>query len=247
MILEPANSERLPQRATLLKNLDQLRRDIDRLAEYRTHDAYTSQALEILASPKLVGALDIETADPKERDRYGRGDKKFIDDGPWRWADQFLTAFRLVRAGARVVTLAFSRWDWHGANFSQGRRDMPLLDQALTALVTDIHAHGLENDVSVVVWGEFGRTPKINKDAGRDHWPSASFALLAGGGMKMGQVIGATDKFGERPIDRRIHPQQVLGMLYRSMGIDVECVTVPDHAGRPQYLVEHRDPIPELV
>ena len=111
----------------------------------------------------------------------------------------FCIARRLVEAGARVVTLNFSRWDWHGGdgkNFVQARKDFPLLDRAVSALVDDLHERGLDKDVSVVVWGEFGRTPQINNDAGRDHWPQVSCALLAGGGMKTGQVIGATEPAG---------------------------------------------------
>ena len=246
MVLNGINSGRLKNRAQLLQRLDSFRRSMDAANELAAHDRFVHNAFDVLSSSSLVDALDIESADPKLRDRYGRGDKNFIADGPWRWVDQFLMALELIQAGARFVTLAFSRWDWHGNAFGQGRRDMPLLDQGLTALVEDIHRRDLQNDVSVLVMGEFGRTPRINKTAGRDHWPKANFAILAGGGMKMGQVIGATNRLGEEPTERPIHPQQVLGMLYRALGIDVETVTVPDNSGRPQYLVERRDRIPEL-
>ena len=111
--------------------------------------------------------------------------------------ENFLIARRLVEAGARVVSLNFSRWDWHGDNFKIARNDMPMLDRAVSALVEDLSNRGLLNDVSIVVWGEFGRTPKINNTAGRDHWPQVSCALLAGGGMRTGQVIGATNRLGE--------------------------------------------------
>ncbi|MCA9082321.1 MAG: DUF1501 domain-containing protein, partial [Planctomycetaceae bacterium] len=202
---------------------------------------------QVLTSSKLVEALDVEKEDPKLRDRYGRGSKDFMADGPWRLLDQFLIARRLIEAGVRCVTLAFSRWDWHGGNFKRGRQDMPMLDQGLSALVEDLHQRGLDKDVSVVVWGEFGRTPKINASAGRDHWPSANFALLAGGGMQTGQVIGATDKYAGEPTERPVHPQEVLATLYHSLGIDLHATTVIDHTGRPQYLLDVRDPIPELV
>jgi uncharacterized protein (DUF1501 family) len=143
--------------------------------------------------------------------------------------------------------LAFSRWDWHGGNFKRGRQDMPMLDQGLSSLVEDIHNRGLDKDISVVCWGEFGRTPKINKDAGRDHWSNANFAVLAGGGMRTGQVIGSTDRTAAVPVDRPIHPQEVLATLYHNLGIDLLTTTVTDQQGRPQYLLEHRYPIRELV
>lgn len=244
---ESVSLNRLGDRRRLLARLDDTRRRLDRAAEVQGVDAYTEQAFNVLTSSKLVEALDVEKEDPQLRERYGRGSKEHMADGPWRLLDQFLVARRLVEAGARCVTLAFSRWDWHGGNFNRGRQDMPMLDQGLSALVSDLHERGLDQDVSVVVWGEFGRTPKINNTAGRDHWASANFALLAGGGMKTGQVIGATDKQGGAPIERPIHPQQVLATLYRNIGIDVDHVTVPDHQGRPQYLVDKREVIDELV
>ncbi len=163
----------------------------------------------------------------------------------------FCLARRLVEAGARVVTMNFSRWDWHGPdgkNFVQGRKDMPLLDRAVTALVTDLHERGLNEDVSIVVWGEFGRTPRINKDASRDHWPQVSCALMAGGGMKMGQVIGATNRLGEYATKRPVTHQEVFATLYSRLGIDLSRATVLDPSGRPQFLVEDGAvPIKELM
>ena len=161
--------------------------------------------------------------------------------------ENFLIARRLVEAGARVVTLNFSRWDWHGGNFNRARTDLPMLDQGVTALVEDLHQRGLDKDVSVVVWGEFGRTPKINKNAGRDHWPAVGGGLLAGGGMKTGQVIGATDRLGGEAADRPVHFGEVHATLYRNLGIDPSRVTVNDLSGRPQYLVDHHEPMRELV
>ena len=239
--------DRLRDRQGLLSQVDRIRRDIDATGKLQGLDSYTQQAFHVLASSKLVEALDVEKEDPKLRDRYGRGSKKFMADGPWRLLDQFLVARRLIEAGVRCVTLAFSRWDWHGGNFRRGRQDMPMLDQGLTALVQDIHDRGLDQDISVVVWGEFGRTPKINKSAGRDHWPNANFAVLAGGGLRTGQVIGATDRTASVPVERPIHPQEVLATLYHKLGLDLNRVTVTDHAGRPQYLLDYREPISELV
>ena len=163
----------------------------------------------------------------------------------------FLVARRLAEAGARVVSMNFSRWDWHGGdglNFPRSRQEAPLLDQGLSALVADLHERGLDKDVSVVVWGEFGRTPKINKMNSRDHWPAVTFALMAGGGMRTGQVIGATNRLGEYPIERPIKFQEVFATLYHNAGIDVRSSTITDLHGRPQYLVDSGiEPIRELV
>ena len=162
--------------------------------------------------------------------------------------EHFLIARRLVEAGARCVTLAFSRWDHHGDNFGALRQDLPLLDQGLSALITDLHERGLDKDVSVMVAGEFGRTPTINKDGGRDHWPRVSCALLAGGGMKHGQVIGSTDRLGGEAASRPVMFGELFATLYHSLGIDVNKVTVPDLTGRPQFLVENGlQPLRELV
>ena len=157
-------------------------------------------------------------------------------------------ARRLVEAGARCVTLAFSRWDWHGGNFKRGRQDMPMLDQGVTALVEDLHQRGLDKDVSVVVWGEFGRTPKINKNAGRDHWPRVSCALLACGGMRTGQVIGSTTRLGEDARDRPVHFQDVHATLYHQMGINPATTATRDLTGRPHYLVDRQyEPMREVI
>ncbi len=158
-----------------------------------------------------------------------------------------MLARRLVEAGARCVTLAFSRWDHHGGNFPALRQDLPLLDQGVSALIEDLQQRGLDKDVSVVVWGEFGRTPKINKDGGRDHWPNVSCALLAGGGMKTGQVIGSTDRLGAEVKDRPVQFGEVFATLYHNLGIDVSKTTIPDLNGRPQYLVDGYQPMRELV
>jgi uncharacterized protein (DUF1501 family) len=145
----------------------------------------------------------------------------------------------------------YSRWDWHGGdgmNFPRTREEAPLLDQGLSALLTDLHERGLDRDVSVVVWGEFGRTPKINQNNSRDHWPAVSFALLAGGGMRTGQVIGATNRFGEFVTERPVTFAEVFATLYHNLGIDTRTTTVTDLNGRPQYLLDSGvEPISELV
>jgi hypothetical protein len=214
-------------------------------------DTFGRQALDILTTPKLRDALDLSKESPKTLERYGVDDPAFERDGAPRMVRNFCVARRLVEAGARVVTMNFTRWDWHGPdgkNFVQGRKDIPLLDRAVTALVSDLHERGLENDVSVVVWGEFGRTPKINNMASRDHWPQLSCALLAGGGMKTGQVIGASNRLAERAVSRPVTHQEIFATLYRNLGIDLSKTTAPDPTGRPQYPLDGTvDPIRELA
>jgi uncharacterized protein (DUF1501 family) len=157
----------------------------------------------------------------------------------------------LVEAGARVVTMNFTRWDWHGSdgkNFVQARKDFPLLDRAITSLVEDLHDRGLDKDVSVIVWGEFGRTPRINKDASRDHWPQLSCALMAGGGMKTGQAIGESNRLAEHATKRPVTHQEIFATLYKNLGIVLNPIREFDSNGRPQYPIEQdTPPIRELV
>jgi len=240
--------DRLSDRRTLLASLDSFRREVDASGMMNGLDAYTQQAFGILTSSTLADALNVEKEDPKVREMYGKGDPKNRDDGGPKLMEHMLVARRLVEAGARCVSLAFSRWDHHGDNFGALRQDLPLLDRGLSALLTDLRQRGLDKDVSVVVWGEFGRTPTINKDAGRDHWPRVSFALLAGGGMRTGQVIGATDRLGGEATERPVWFGEVFATLYHNLGLDVNKVTVDDFNGRPQYLVDNNhQPMKELV
>lgn len=241
MSLNGVTLGRLDERVTLRRAFDDLRRDIDQRGLSDGIDGFSQQALGILTSSRLVDALDLSKEDSRIRARYGMDDPAFERDGAPRMVRNFCLARRLVEAGARVVTLNFSRWDWHGPdglNFPEGRRNMPLLDSGLAALVGDLHARGLDQDVSVVVWGEFGRTPRINNMASRDHWPQASTALLAGGGMRTGQVIGSTNRLGEHPASRPVKFQEVFATLYQNIGLNLSQVRVFDPNGRPQYLVE---------
>jgi hypothetical protein len=248
MILNGVTLDRLADRRALLSSLDQFRRDVDSSGNLSGLDAYNQQAFGILTSSKLVEALDYQREDPRVIEAYGKGDPRNRDDGAPKLMEHFLVARRLVEAGARCVTLAFSRWDHHGDNFGALRQDLPLLDRGLSALIQDLHDRGLDKDVSVVVWGEFGRTPTINKDGGRDHWPRVSFAMLAGGGMRHGQVIGATDRLGGEASERPVGFGEVHATLYHNLGIDVNKVTVTDLTGRPQFLVDPGiQPIRELV
>ncbi len=247
MVLNGITLDRMGDRKALLNSFDRFRREADATGMMEGMDAFNQRAFGVLSDSKLLEALDIEREDVALRDRYGRGENKNIADGGPHLLDNFLIARRLVSAGVRCVTLAFSRWDWHGNNFGRARTDMPMLDQATSALVEDLERRDMLDDVTVLVWGEFGRTPRINKGAGRDHWPRVSCALMAGGGMKTGQVIGSTNRLGEVPKDRPVHMQEVLATVYHNLGIDVENTTIEDQAGRPQYLLDHRMPIHELV
>ncbi len=247
MVLNGVTLDRLADRKNLLKSFDRFRRDVDSSGIMQGMDAFNEQAFNMLTSSKLLEALDVEKEDQSMRDMYGKGDPRNRDDGGPKLMEQFLVARRLVEAGARCVTLAFSRWDHHGDNFGALRQDLPLLDQGVSALITDLHQRGLDKDVSVVVWGEFGRTPTINKDGGRDHWPRVSCAMLAGGGMKMGQVIGATDRLGGEAVERPVQFGEVFSTLYHNLGIDPGVASLTDLTGRPQYLTDGHAPMRELV
>jgi Protein of unknown function (DUF1501) len=242
------SADRLSDRRQLLSSVDRIRRDLDASGKLEGQDAFTQQALGVLTSSTLAEALDVSREDAKTRERYGKGDTKNYGDGAPRNLEHFLIARRLVEAGARCVTLNFGRWDFHSNNFSEFKNTHgPQFDQGMSALVEDLHQRGLDKDVSVVAWGEFGRTPIINKDAGRDHWPQVGCGLVAGGGLRTGQIIGKTDRLGGQIVERPVHFGEVLATLYHQLGLDANKTTVRDLAGRPQYLVDHHAPMPELI
>ncbi|MEM7231432.1 MAG: DUF1501 domain-containing protein [Planctomycetota bacterium] len=248
MVLDGITLDRLKDRDRLRAALDRFRRDADTRGSMRGIDEFNRQALGILTSSKLSDALDLSKEDPKIVERYGKPNPKFVADGAPRVTTNFLVARRLVEAGARYVTLNFSRWDWHGGNFRRARQDLPMLDSALTALVQDLHDRGLDRDVAVVVWGEFGRTPKINKNAGRDHWPKANFAMLAGGGLHHGQVIGSTDRQAAEPKDRPVKFHEVFATLFYHLGLLEQPERLFDLRGRPYGPIdENARPLRELV
>jgi uncharacterized protein (DUF1501 family) len=214
----------------------------------------------LLTSSRLADALDLSKEDPRVVARYGTGDPKIMMDGNGapRVPQSLLLARRLIEAGVRVVTLNYSKWDWHGGTNAEGRannsiflreeEDFPVFDRCVSALVEDLHERGLADDCAVVVWGEFGRTPKISPIVGRDHWPQVNCALLAGGQMRHGQVIGATDRIAGEAVSRPVTFGDVYSTLYRHLGIDTTQMTVSDLQGRPQYLVEDGSrPIQELI
>jgi hypothetical protein len=248
---------RLDDRRGLLEAFDSYRREIDTSDESRSIDAFTVRAFDIVTSAKARDAFDLSREPDKVLARYGKKDGKYIYAGakaesPWD-SQQFLLARRLVEAGVPVVTMIAGMWDHHGALFDYHggtifqslKSTLPFLDRSIHALVTDLHERGLDREVLVVVMGEFGRTPKLSKN-GRDHWPDASFALFAGGGLKMGQVVGETDSHGARPKRRGFGAQNVLATIYEAMGIDLS-ISVPDFTGRPMYLLDDREPVAELV
>ncbi len=248
MKLQGINSDRLNERRSLLASVDRLRRDMDRTGTLEGMDSLSQQAFNILTSSRLVEALDISSEPASVRERYGKGDASRFGDGAPRNLEHFLMARRLVEAGCRVVTLNFGRWDFHSDNFNGMKNThLPQFDQGLSALIEDLHQRGMDQDVAVIAWGEFGRTPRINPDAGRDHWPQVGGGLLAGGGFRTGQVIGATDRLGAEIAERPLHFSEVLAALYRHLGIEPETTKLNDLSGRPQYLLENTIPMPELV
>jgi hypothetical protein len=247
MVLNAANKDHLPDRKKLLSGFDDLKRSADHGGNLSGADAATERAFDVLTSSKLVDALDLSKESPKVRERYGDGKPfKFQYDGAPTVNEHLLIARRLVEAGARVVTLSYGRWDSHGKNFDLVRDHGAKLDQCLTALVEDLEVRGMLDDVTVIAWGEFGRTPTINKESGRDHWPQVSCAILAGGGMKTGQVIGSTDRTGGNAKDRPVGFGDIFATLYNNLGLNPETTTINDPTGRPQYVAEGKA-LPELI
>jgi hypothetical protein len=259
MVLRGITMERLADRKTLLKSFDGLRREAEAGRVMEGMDHYNEQAFGLLTSSRLADALDLSKEDPRIVERYGTGNPKVFMDGNGapRVPQSLLMARRLVEAGARVVTLNYSKWDWHGGKNAEGRadnsiflreeEDFPVFDRCVSALVEDLHQRGLDRDCTVVIMGEFGRTPRISAQVGRDHWPQVNCALLAGGGMKTGQVIGATDRIAGEAVSRPVRFGELFATLYQNLGIDVARTTVQDLNGRPQYLVEdNAEPMREL-
>jgi hypothetical protein len=230
--------ERLERRRGLLNTLDQVRRDIDLKGDIEGLDTFYRDALQMVTSDKAIKAFDIKQEDAKLREAYGRNDL----------GQSCLLARRLVEAGVTFVAIqAGGGWDTHGDNFKQLKTELlPKYDRALTTLVTDLFDRGLQNDVLVMAFGEFGRTPRINSGAGRDHWPGAASIVYAGGGLAMGQVIGSTDPKAEYPATKPYSVGDVLSTMYHVLGIDHKHVFF-DHAKRPLPILAEGSPIPELV
>lgn len=260
MILRGIGVDRLDERKALLRRFDDMRRDADATGAVKAMDVFTEQAFGLLTSSKMADALDLSKEPQKVVERYGTGDPKVFMDGNGapRVPQSLLAARRLIEAGARVVTLNYSKWDWHGGKNAEGRadnniflreeEDFPVFDKCVSALVEDLHDRGLDKDCTVIIMGEFGRTPKISAQIGRDHWPNVNCALMAGGGMNTGQVIGSTDKIAGEAASRPVTFGELYATLYHNLGIDPEKAQLTDLTGRPQYVVEdNAKPMRELV
>jgi uncharacterized protein (DUF1501 family) len=226
-----------------------VRRDLERSADVEARGRHYHAAVDLLTSSKAREAFDLTKESDATRERYGRT----------RWGQQLLLARRLVEAGVSAITTSLFQveggvagsWDDHAVNwdcFQAMKERAPVFDRAVTALVDDVYQRGLDRKVLVVVAGEFGRTPKISHTdgkAGRDHWPSAASILLAGGGIRTGEVVGATDRLGEYVSERPLEPNDLLATVYHHFGIDPTLELV-DRTGRPIRILDRTEPIAEL-
>jgi hypothetical protein len=255
---------RLDDRAALLSQFDRFRRDADQAGVMGSIDRFHDRALGMLTSDKAKTAFDITREDPLVRERYGRH----------AWGQRLLMARRLVEAGCSFVTVILENpyqsgvdwlkqgtynWDSHAVNchiYDDLQVRLPIYDQAVTALIEDLYARGLDRQTLVVVTGEFGRTPRIEnqlgtqtavRQPGRDHWPQSMSLIAFGGGMQTGQVIGSTNGLGEHPKDRPLTPNDLWASVYRHLGVDYESTAFPDHRGRPMPVMPYGSPIPELL
>jgi uncharacterized protein (DUF1501 family) len=251
-LAEGLSFERLHERRRLLGAFDGARRSLDASGAMEATDHFAQQAMSILTSGRLAAALDLSKEPLAVLERY----TPVIDDKAYRFytsedgmaARKLLLARRLVEAGVRCVSVSFSDFDTHAQNFPRLRQLLPIVDHAVATLVADLDDRGLLGDVSIVVWGEFGRTPRIDaKTGGRHHWPAVGPALLAGGGMKVGQVIGATDRHAATVRERPVKYQDVFATLYHNLGIPPATTTLTDPGGRPQHLVDGGEPMRELI
>ena len=242
---------RLNDRRSLLDGLDQIRRNVDASGMMDAMDRFQQQAVGILTSGEFASAMDLSLEDPAVVARYTAPASQFgvqstTSEGPDS-TRKFLLARRLVEAGVRCVSVSISDFDTHSSNFERMKNLMPIVDHGISTLVDDLKERGMLDDVSIVAWGEFGRTPRINsKNGGRDHWPRVGPALLAGGGMRTGQVIGQTDRIAGSPISRPVHYKDIFATLYRNLGIDARQITIDDPQGRPQYLLDNGEPLREV-
>ena len=248
LVLNGIDLNRLNNRRGLLTALDGLQEKVENAGL----DNIQKQAFGLLTANKLTEALDINKEPKKVLERYGKAqatDKAF--GGAPQSAHHLLLARRLGEAGVRCVTVAFGAWDWHanreGSIEYLSKKYLPVFDHAVSVFLEDLEERGLLETTTVIAWGEFGRTPKINAKGGRDHWPGTQSVLLAGGCLLGGRVIGETDKIGSVPSSRPVHVQEIFATLYNNLGIDVNSDTVNDFNGRPRFLVTGgSQPIPEL-
>lgn len=254
--------DRFHRRQRLGGSLDTLRREIDSGNRIEAADRATQLASNILLSSKLREALDLKKESPALLERYGahkRWDMTFefvpssFKHNYGRYNEDLVLARRLIEAGSRFVMTTWGHWDTHGNNFPIMKNMLPAFDTGLSGLITDLYERGLDKTTLVIVWGEFGRSPKVGFDGnsggkpGRNHWPAVGMAMIIGGGMQMGQVIGKTDAHAAAIKERPVHIQEVMATAYHHLGLDPKTTTITDPAGRPQYLVDHNDPIRELI
>ena len=242
--------ERLDDRRALLRGMDRLRRDVETSGQIEAMDRFQQQAWDLLTSRRARDAFDLDAEPAGVRERYG-----FLPEykaptpdrcGAPAWSQRVLLARRLVEAGVRLVTVDLRWWDTHVKGFESLKDGfLTRFDIAYSALIEDLHQRGLLETTMVVAWGEFGRTPKVNEKAGRDHWPNVFSAALAGGGIAGGRVVGSSDAKGAEPKENPKRPQDVLATVYRHLGIDTG-VNYPDHAGRPIPVLPFGSPIGEL-
>ena len=243
--------DRLTDRTRLLAQFDMFRREVDSAGMMGAMDRFTQQAVGILTSGELSDALDFTKEDPRTLDRYtlrstsGQPNATSEDPGATK---KFLLARRLLDAGVRCVSLSISDFDTHSDNFPRMRHVLPIVDHGLASLITDLEERGQLDDTLIVAWGEFGRTPRINpKNGGRDHWPQVGPALLAGGGLRGGQVIGATDRTASVVVSRPVSYKDLFATIYHHLGIDPHRTALVDPQGRPQHLLDEGAVIRELV
>lgn len=250
---------RLHDRRELLRRFDTMRRDIDNRGEMVGIDQFTERALAMVSSPDVLSALDINREPVDVRERYGPDYDYYFTTFPGQkpkafHTTKFIVARRLVEVGVPVVTMNIGEWDHHGVLsngpksdiVSQMKTELPWFDRAFAALITDLDERSLLDDVLVVAWGEMGRTPRINRQAGRDHWQDSGFALIAGGGFKMGQAIGKTDAHAARAVGKPHTPEQVFATIYRHLGIN-PTQTILDFSDRPRQLLDNDAPVKELL
>jgi hypothetical protein len=261
--LEAALQSRLGERLALRQGLDGIRQELDVSGAMEAVDNFTAQAVDLLTSDRTRRAFDLSQESAAVRDRYGRH----------AWGQRALLARRLVEAGASFVSVVMENpyqsglewlkngtynWDSHAVNchiFDDLRFRLPIYDRAVTALIEDVYARGLDQRVLIIVTGEFGRTPRIEQQVGtqtgvpqpgRDHWPNSMSLIVSGGGLRTGQAIGATTPRGETPLERPLSPNDLWATMYRHLGIDPE-MAFPDYAGRPMPILPYGEPISELI
>ena len=238
-LLRGLTSDRLKDRRSLLKGFDQTRQIVDNKGVADATDQFTRQAFDLVTGDAARQAFKIDAEPDAVRDRYGRNSI----------GQNILLARRLVESGVTFISVrcnSLGSWDDHNGIEKRMRAKGPGYDQGTAALISDLHERGLADRVMVVAMGEFGRTPRVNKSAGRDHWGRVMSVMLAGGGLQGGQVIGSSDSNGAVPKDRPYRPENILSVLYNHLGID-PITTFVDQSGRPRYVLERREPVAELV